>query len=181
MQAAVAVVVALAVVAAAVVLATRGSGGRSAADGRKTAALTPVHVSAVSPYDGSAGSGDHPEEAALAADGKAGTAWYTQHYATASFGSLRSGTGLMFDLGRAVDVKTLKLRLAVPGVAVTVHAAAAPASLLSAPTVGSSPSAGTTLVLHPKVTARYWLVWFTKLAPNDGGYRAGVAEASFAH
>ena len=46
--------------------------------------------------------------------------------------------------------------------------------------VGSSTSAPQTLALRPTKPARYWLVWFTKLAPDDGAYRAGVAEASFA-
>ena len=99
---------------------------------------------------------------------------------TAAFGQLRSGAGLLFDLGHPVAVRSLKLRLAVTGVALQVHAADSVASLMSSAAIGRSSSAPGTMALQPKVTARYWLVWFTQLAPDDGEYRAGVAEASFA-
>ena len=146
----------------------------------KTAALSPVHVAAAQPFTSGGGSADHPEEAPLAIDGNPGTAWFTQHYATASFGGLRSGSGLVLDLGAAVDVKRLSVRFAVPGTAVTVHAGNDPSSLLSAQTVGSSGSAPSTWELRPGVTARYWLIWFTRLAPSDGAFRAGVADVAFA-
>jgi len=140
-----------------------------------------VHVASVQPFAEAGRSADHPEEASLAIDGDASTAWYTQHYASASFGNLRNGAGLLFDLGRPVAVKTLTLRLSVPGVAVQVRAANSTGSIMSAQKVGGAANAPSQLSLHPTTTARYWLVWFTQLAPNDGAYRAGVAEASFAH
>jgi serine/threonine protein kinase len=153
------------------------SGHKSAASGQ--ASSTPVRVASVQPFTGGSGSPDHPEEASLATDGNTSTAWYTQHYATSDFGSLRSGTGLVFDLGSPVAVKTLALRLAVPGVSVAVHAGNDQAGLLTSTVVGGASAAGSSLTLHPTTTARYWLVWFTRLASNDGGYRAGIAEASF--
>jgi hypothetical protein len=176
----VAAVAALLLVAGIVVFAERGgssSGTKPTAS--KPAPAVPVKVASASPYGGPAGGGEHPEEAALAVDGSAATKWYTQHYATAAFGQLRPGTGLMFDLGRRVTVRTLTLRLAVAGVKAQVHAGDSTAGLLSARTVGSAGDAPSTWTLHPDVTARYWLVWFTRLAPDDGGFRAGVAEASF--
>ena len=72
------------------------------------------------------------------------------------------------------------VRLAVPGTAVVVRAGNDEASLLSAKTVGSVESGPSTWVLRPGVTARYWLVWFTRLAPSDGAFRAGVADVAFA-
>ena len=169
-------------VIAAVVLMTRGS---SPAQKHTTAPApakpTTVRVASVQPYAGAGGSADHPEEASLADDGNPSTSWYTQHYASASFGNLRNGAGLLFDLGRPVAVKTLTLRLSVPGVAVQVRAANSTGSIMSAQKVGGAANAPSQLSLHPTTTARYWLVWFTQLAPNDGAYRAGVAEASFAH
>jgi serine/threonine-protein kinase len=172
-------------VAAAIVAGTESGGSSTprahAASGAKAPALTAVHVASAHPFTGaSSGSADHPEEASLATDGDVSTAWYTQHYASASFGGLRSGSGLVLDLGTATDVKRLVVRLAVPGTAVVVHVGDDEASLLSAKTVGTSASAPSTWVLHPGVSARYWLVWFTRLAPSDGAFRAGVAEAGFA-
>jgi len=171
--------------AAAGIVAWMQSGGPStpsahAAGAGKGATLTAVHVASAQPFAEAGRSADHPEEASLAIDGDASTAWYTQHYATSSFGELRSGSGLLLDLGTAVDVKRLVVQLAVPGTAVTVHAGDDPSSLLSAKTAGTSPSGPSTWTLRPGVTARYWLVWFTRLAPSDGAFRAGVAEVSFA-
>ena len=175
---AVALAVLAALAAALIVVGTRGHGGPA-----KHAAPPPpkpIHVTSVSPYAGSGGSADHPEEASLAIDGDTSTSWYTQHYATAAFGGLHSGAGLLFDLGRPVAVRTLTLRLAVAGVTMQVHAADSVGALMSSPVVGSSPGAPAALTMHPGTTARYWLVWFTKLAANDGAYRAGITEASFA-
>ena len=179
--AAVAALVVAALVAGLVILTTRGGGQHpKTSTAPKSTPLVHVAVASVEPYAGSGGSSDHPEEASLAADGDVSTSWYTQHYASASFGQLRSGAGLLFDLGHPVAVKQLRLRLAVTGVALQVHAGNAVGSLLSSAAVGSSDSAGQTMTLRPTTTARYWLVWFTKLASDDGAYRAGVAEATFA-
>jgi serine/threonine-protein kinase len=175
---ALAAVAALAV--ALVVVGIRGGGGPAKKGATSPAPPKPVRVASVQPYAGGGGSADHPEEASLATDGKVSTSWYTQHYASAAFGGLRNGTGLLFDLGRPVTVRTLQLDLSVAGVRLQVHAADSVGALLSSPVVGSSPSAPPSMTLHPGATARYWLVWFTKLAPNDGRFRAGIAEASFA-
>jgi serine/threonine-protein kinase len=177
----VAVLVVAALVAAVLIATSRGGhDNNKATTAPKSTPLVHVAVASVEPYAGDGGSVGHPEEAPLAVDGQASTAWYTQHYASAAFGQLRSGAGLLFDLGHPVAVKSLKLRLAVTGVALQVHAGDAVGSLLSSSAVGSSASAPSVLTLRPTTTARYWLVWFTKLAPNDGAYRAGVAEATFA-
>jgi putative peptidoglycan lipid II flippase len=178
--AAVAAAVVLAVVAAVVVIGMRGHPKSEKSIARPAATPTPVHVVSVEPYAGNGGSADHPEEASLATDGQASTAWYTQHYASAAFGNLRSGAGLLFDLGRPVAVRTLKLKLAVSGVALQVHAANSVGALMSSTAVQRSSNASGTVVVQPTATARYWLVWFTKLASDDGAFRAGVSEASFA-
>ena len=177
--AAVAVAVVAALIAALVVVSLRGHNSpkqRAAAPPTSTS----VKVASVRPYAGSGGSSDHPEEAALATDGNPSTAWYTQHYASATFGNLRDGAGLLFDLGQPVTVNGLKLRFAVTGVAVQVRAADTVGALMSGHVVASSSTAPGSWTVRPGASARYWLVWFTKLASNDGGYRAGVAEASFA-
>jgi len=171
--------------AAGIVAWTQVGGGSStpsahAAGPAKGSSLTAVHVAAAQPFSDGGGSSDHPEEAALAIDGNPSTAWFTQHYATASFGGLRSGTGLVLDLGAPVDVKRLVVQLAVPGTAAVVHAGDDLSSLSSATTVGTAPSAPSTWTLRPGVKARYWLIWFTRLAPSDGAFRAGVADVAFA-
>jgi serine/threonine-protein kinase len=174
---------ALCLVAIVVIVLTYSSSSAPAAKAKtppKATPLTTVKAASVAPYSTSGSSADHPEEAPLAIDGDPSTSWFTQHYATSSFGGLRTGAGLVFDLGRAVDVRRLTLRLSVPGTAVTVHAGNSESGLLQAKTVASASQAGSTLVVRSGATARYWLVWFTRLAPSDGAFRAGVAEAVFA-
>src|SRR5438309_3105815 len=157
MIAAAAALVVAAIVAAIVIVSTRGGSHKPPpATAPKSTPLVHVAVASVEPYAGNGGSSDHPEEASLATDGQASTAWYTQHYASAAFGQLRSGAGLLFDLGQPVAVKSLKLRLAVTGVALQVHAGDAVDSLLSSSAVASSSSAPDVLSLRPTTTARYW-------------------------
>jgi len=177
---AVAVTVAVGVVAAVVLIARHGGG--VPAPKRAVTAPRPValHVASVSAAAPAGNDADHPEEASLALDGNPATAWYTQHYASTTFGNLRSGAGLLFDLGQPTQLRTLLLRLAVTGVTVQIRAADSPEAAMSAAPIATATNAGPVWLLHPGHTARYWLVWFTRLAPSDGGYRAGVAEASFA-
>ena len=183
----------LAIAAAAVLLAglgvlltvglgSRGTPSATGTTGAKApvSPTTPVRVVSVRPFAADGAEADHPEEASLATDGDETSAWYTQHYASATFGQLRSGAGLLFDLGRPVQVTSLRVRLAVPGVAVVLKAADSSGALLGAHTVAGTANAAAAWTLHPDVTARYWLLWFTKLAPSDGAYRAGVADAQFA-
>jgi serine/threonine-protein kinase len=180
--AAAAVLVAAIGVLVAVGLGSGGHGTPSAnGTGNKapTASAQPLHVASVQPSAGNGGEADHPEEASLATDGDPSSAWYTQHYASATFGNLRSGAGLLFDLGRPVKVASLRVRLAVPGVSVELKAANSVDRALGAHTIAGTANAASAWALHPDVTARYWLLWFTRLAPSDGAYRAGVADAQF--
>ncbi len=126
------------------------------------------------------GSGDdHPGDAGLAADGNPATAWRTQHYATATFGSLRPGVGLVFDLGTPTQLRGIELALTDPGTALEVHPGNDPAGLLSAPIIGRTASSGARFSQQLNgTTARYWLVWITRL-PEGNGHQAGIAEATF--
>jgi eukaryotic-like serine/threonine-protein kinase len=73
----------------------RPSGARPAVAAQ---ALTPVSATAFGPLGES--DGDNPELARLAIDASPATAWHTQWYATAAFGNLKPGTGLLLDMGR---------------------------------------------------------------------------------
>ena len=83
-----------------------------------TPSATPVAAQALSPASvaafGPAGTadGDDPQQAALALGGSPGSPWTSDWYATASFGELQSGTGLLLDMGRTVTITSVRLRLA---------------------------------------------------------------------
>ena len=131
--------------------------------------LTPVAATAFGP--GGRSDGDDPQQAPLAIDASAGTAWHTDWYATAAFGDLQRGTGLLLDLGKPMMVTGVQVELGqVHGAGLELRAgdSASPAAL---PVVASRSAVGGQVALSvpQPVRARYWLVWFTKLPQDSAG------------
>jgi len=130
--------------------------------------IAPVSAEAFGP-DGTA-DGDNPQNAGRVltdpADG-----WVTQWYATANFGALKQGTGLLLDMGHTVTIATVRLTLgSYPGTNLELRLGTSP-EFGALPVVASANNAGTVLSLSLKapVRARYVLLWFTKLPPNGAG------------
>ena len=125
---------------------------------------------------------EHPELAPLAVDGDPATAWRTMTY-TQDFGpgGLKTGVGLVIDLGAVHDVSVVDLTfVGAPTSAslyVTEQAPTAVAGLSPAATVEAS---GTRerVTLDKPVRGRYLTVWLTSLPQADGGYRGEVAEVA---
>jgi cytoskeletal protein RodZ len=136
--------------------------------------VTPVSAAAFGP--GGTSDGDDPQNASLALSGDPATAWNTDWYTTARFGNLKSGTGLLLDLGRTVTATGLTIGLgATPGADLQVRAGT---SLASMTTVAAASGAGGTvkLSLTSPAAARYLLIWFTLLPPDaDGTYQVDVS------
>jgi hypothetical protein len=129
--------------------------------------LTPASVTAFGPAG--RGDGDDPQRAALAIGGDRAQPWISQWYATARFGALKQGTGLLLDMGRPVTVASVRVFLVNSGADIQLRAGSKP--------VPAWLPAGRTAQLKPgaPVHVRYLLIWFTKLPPdNEGHYRAGV-------
>jgi len=134
-------------------------------------ALTPASVAAFGP-----GGGDDPQNAALAVSGNPATPWRTDWYTSPSFGNLYAGTGLLLDMGRTVTISSVRLSLGVPGADLQLRAGGTPV-LADLHTVATSAGAGRTaeLSLASPVRARYLLIWFTKLPPDNAGtYQASI-------
>ena len=134
-------------------------------------ALTPASVAAFGP-----GGGDDPQNAALAVSGNPATPWRTDWYTSPSFGNLYAGTGLLLDMGRTVTISSVRLSLGVPGADLQLRAGGTPV-LADLHTVATSAGAGRTaeLSLASPVHARYLLIWFTKLPPDNAGtYQASI-------
>jgi Helix-turn-helix domain len=146
-----------------------------------TASPTPVAVSALTVAGVAAfgpGGGDRPAQAALAMSGNPATPWRTDWYATADFGLLYSGTGLLVDMGHPVTVSSVRLSLGTAGASLELRAGDRPVAA-DLHTVATSAGAGRTvdLTLASPVRARYLLVWFTKLPPDGAGtYQASVYQ-----
>jgi cytoskeletal protein RodZ len=138
-------------------------------------ALTAASVAAFGP-SGTA-DGDNPQLAALAVGGNAATPWSSQWYATPGFADLKTGTGLLLDMGHPVTVSSVRLWLASrPGADLELRAGAKPVPSWLPKVSSASNADGTVQVkLSAPVRVRYLLIWFTKLPPDSAGtYQASV-------
>ena len=132
-------------------------------------ALTPASAAAFGPLGTS--DGDNPGLARLAIDGSAATAWHTHWYATAAFGNLEPGTGLLLDMGRPVTITSAQIMLgAVSGAGLQLRAGGEPV-LADLRPVARATDAGGLVTMRPAspAKARYLLVWFTRLPPDSSG------------
>jgi hypothetical protein len=133
-------------------------------------AQTLVPVSAVAFGPQGTADGDNPQIAARVLTDPA-MGWVSQWYATPSFGDLKQGTGLLLDLGRTVSVTTVTLTLgSPPGTALELRLGAAPdLSALPVVTTATASRDQLSLPLASPAKARYVLLWFTRLPPDDAG------------
>ena len=122
--------------------------------------------------------GDNTRVAANAITRGASSPWQSQWYATAQFGDLKKGTGLLLDLGRTYTVTSVRIDLASYGGADLQLRVGSSAGALSGFRVAATAgNVGGTVRLHLQTPeqARYVLIWFTQLPPNGAGqYQASV-------
>src|SRR5215472_12308148 len=141
-----------------------------------TVALAPVSAAAFGP--GGTTEGDNPQNAALALAGHPASPWHTSWYATADFGNLKAGTGLLLDMGRPVTVTSAQITLgSIPGADLELRVGNVLA-LAGLRPVASAANAGGVVELRPAAPARgrYLLIWFTRLPPdNSGTYQADIS------
>jgi hypothetical protein len=120
---------------------------------------------------------DHPDLAPGVINGGDGQPWHSSWYASAEFGNLQSGTGLLLDMGETVNLSRVQLVLGSPvGADVRVQVGdASPAEEL--PVAASAFDVGGTVQLRLAHVAsgRYVLIWFTQLPPDSPGkYQVSV-------
>ena len=139
--------------------------------------LTPVSAAAFGPS--SAGQGDAPQLAPLAIDGNPATAWHTDWYATAHFGNLYAGTGLLLDMGRPMTITAASITLGpAHGASFQLRIGAEPV-LADLPSAAQAGGPGGVVHLRPATPAhgRYVLIWFTSLPPDPAGtFQASVYD-----
>jgi hypothetical protein len=146
----------------------------SAPAGAPTRTLTPARAAAVG---SSGGPGDNSDLARLAIDGNPATAWHTDWYATARFGNLYPGTGLLVDMGRPVTITAAVVTLGrARGASFQLRIGAAPAPASLRPAARAAGAGGVVrLRLTRPSRGRYVLIWFTRLPPDPAGtFQASV-------
>ncbi|WTR15815.1 protein kinase family protein [Streptomyces sp. NBC_00138] len=130
--------------------------------------------------------GDHSESPSLIPkvyDKDPSTYWQTSWYTRADFGGLKSGVGVILDLGSAHRVSNVNVDFM--GADTSVDLMAASSSTTTMPTeldgfTKVTSGSGTQVTLTPgsKVTTRFLLVWLTKLPPSPDGFRGKISEIS---
>ncbi len=91
--------------------------------------------------------------------------------ATAAFGSLKPGTGLLLDMGWPVTITSAQIMLgAITGADFQLRAGGEPV-LADLRPVARATDAGGVVTTRPAgpVKARYLLLWFTRLLPDSSG------------
>ncbi|MEV7067353.1 protein kinase family protein [Streptomyces collinus] len=141
----------------------------------------PIAIKGAQDFDplGNDGS-ENPDEIDRLYDNVPGTYWETSFYRSADFGRLKSGVGVILDLGKVQDVG--KVTVSFKGdTSVELRAASGaatqPQSLDGYTKVAQG--SGTTVALKPSesLKSRYLLVWLTKLPLTaEGNYRGRVVD-----
>ena len=110
------------------------------------------------------------------------TAWETERYDAAALGGLKTGVGLLVDLGAPTEVDRVELLTSGGGTGVELRVAdelGATAEDFRVVAGGTASEPGLVLTPPGGTAARWWLVWVTSLREVDGGFSAAVAERRF--
>ena len=97
--------------------------------------------------------------------------WSTNWYATAKFGMLKSGTGLLLSLAHQATITSVRIDLTgYQGVNLQLKVAdgTAPQDFKVVATADNTGGTVRLTLRHP-ASARYLLIWFTQLPPNGAG------------
>jgi eukaryotic-like serine/threonine-protein kinase len=149
-----------------------------------TADTAPIRGVTGSAYDPLGDGGEHDTEAGNAVDGNPSTIWATDRYKSAGLGGLKSGVGFVLSLDSPEEARQLNLTLTAAGADLAVYGTADD----TIPDQFGAGSGWTELHTQDDAAAkvnvklsgdpqRHYLVWFTDLPQDGGGYRIGIAEA----
>ena len=143
------------------------------------AAVTALPIASAAGFGpGGLADGDNSRVASYAITRGAPAPWQSQWYATAQFGNLKQGTGLLLDLGRTATITSVRIDLAsYQGANLQLRVGDTDGALSSLRVAAVADDVGGTVRLHLRSPqqARYVLIWFTLLPPNGAGqYQASV-------
>ena len=124
------------------------------------------------------GDGDERNDLApLAVDGDPETEWTSHTYLSPGWGNLKSGTGLVLDLGDGAEVSEVVVELAEGDMGATLYLADEP-TVDGAIELGSDDEASGTWTVSPEeaATGRYLVLWFDRAWTSPAGEIVGVRE-----
>ena len=137
----------------------------------------PVDIAGITSFDPEGDGDERNDLAPLAVDGDEGTEWTSHTYLSENWGSLKSGTGLVVDLGEDTEVSEVEVVLGEGDMGATLYVADSP-TLDGATELGSEDAAEGTWTVAPEepVTGRYVILWFTRAFAGAEGEIVRVAE-----
>jgi putative peptidoglycan lipid II flippase len=155
-----------------------------ASPGARPAAALDLSKVTIRDFDPAGDRQENPDQIRNAVDGFPNTAWSTSRYRTARFGGIKSGVGLLLDLGSPHAIHAVEVALTAPGAKVELRVTDTP------PGTGADAADAFRLVaasldghlvasLQPTggaVQARFLLIWITSLPKEGDGYRVGISE-----
>lgn len=154
-----------------------------------TAPSEPLPIVDTFDFDPEGDEAENPRTVPNASDADSGTAWRTERYNSRDLGGLKRGVGVAFDLGAAVAPRTVTVTIS-PGTSFELRTSDDPDADMDGwrlvPGSGSenveSASSDVPAVVRidtGTVTARYWLVWITRLANPSKCCSTEVFEVAF--
>lgn len=126
-------------------------------------AAVKIAVAGVGAYDPDGDKSENGQDAGLATDGIASTAWKSEHYRT-TFS--KSGVGLVLDAGKPVRPAGLTLATETPGYNAQIQVGSSPEGPFVAVSGSKQVTGRTAFALKPR-RARYLVVWITSM-PSGG-------------
>jgi hypothetical protein len=131
------------------------------------------------------GDGQERKGIADATDGNPDTSWRTAHYRTrADLGGLKPGIGIEYDFGKPTSLRQITVSTQQPGTQVEIRAGNDPNAsdpngyqVVSPTRTMSSTDA---FPIKTGTSARYYIVWMTKLAPDGPSqFQGSISEVAF--
>jgi hypothetical protein len=122
---------------------------------------------------------ENPDDAVNVTDGDPTTSWQTSGYfQQLGPGGLKTGVGLLLDLGETQVVRALELDLVGEGTAYEIYVSdVEPTSLAGLTPAAVAPLAGGRAGLSGETTGRYLVLWLTGLPElDDGRFRGEVVD-----
>jgi len=142
------------------------------------AAGQPIAILSATGFDPEGDGTENNAQAPRVYDGNPATSWSSEGYNSPAFGGLKKGVGVLLDLGQPTSVNQVTIDLGAGPVDVTVYSATKK-SLDGATAIGAASAATGRIQLkaaNAMPAAQYVIVWFTKLAPDGGRFRASISE-----
>ncbi len=140
----------------------------------------PIRSAAIFDPEGD-GEPENDGDVPLTFDGDPATTWSTVTYrGSAAFGNLKSGVGVLYDLGSAQPVAGVTVTTPTPGATVEVRTADAAAGDLAgfAPAAQGTLEGTSELRFDDPVDARYVLLWVTGLVESGDGFTGTIGEVT---